>query len=132
MVASSKGQQNVNALEMVFSGSVDVTKNANETNGYSVFTHDLGYEPVYFAYASWNFQGTKRSSYQYALPFIQAEPEGVDAGKQQFRMNCIANSANIACYLVTDHLTTSSGYYSSAIEATFYLYIFKEQILRSQ
>lgn len=131
MANSSKGQQNVNSMEMIFSGSVAVTKPANATFDAEVFYHDLGYEPVYMAYARWHLPGDPFGD-QYALPYIQSEPTGTDAGKQQLRLNCTADSTGIGCFVVTDNLAASTYYYTHVVEAIFYLYVFKEQILLSQ
>ena len=131
MVNSSKGQQNVNSMEMIFSGSIAVTKPAGATFNAETFSHNLGYDPVYMAYARWHLPGDAFGE-QYALPYIQSEPSGLDAGKQQLRLNCTADSTGIGCFVVTDDLTTSTYYYDNVVEAIFYLYVFKEQILLSQ
>jgi len=131
MANSSKGQQNVNSMEMIFSGSLAVTKEANATFEGQQFTHNLGYTPVYIAYAQWHLPGDPFGN-QYALPYIQSEATGVDAGKQQLRLNCTADEVGIGCFVVTDNLTTSTQYYESVVEAIFYLYVFKEQIILSQ
>lgn len=128
---SSKGQQNVNSMEMIYSGSIVVVKPANQTFKAESFMHNLGYEPVYMAYARWHLPNDPYGD-QYALPYIQSEANGADAGKQQLRLNCTADALDIGCFVVTDNLAASTYYYENVVEATFYLYIFKEQILRSQ
>lgn len=129
MSISTTGGLTPQQMQIVQIGEIEVIKPAGEHYVYGLVKHDLGYFPIYSAWAKWNFTalgGGKQWAYD--LPFVQASGGTSDVGKQNFRMNVIANAKYLAFYIITDPLPVDTYYYDREISADFTYHLYSRPV----
>lgn len=126
MVQIDKGVNLQQKMDIIYAGSVVVSKAANAVQGFGTFTHNLGYKPAFLAY----FLGSTGSIY-YQVPYFTIGSTGSTAGLVYFKADAVADVNDIKFYIICPNITGDNSNYVQPASYRFYVYLFEQDASQS-